>query len=56
MSPKLSPPFSLAVATSMSPASTGTALFGPYQVLNQVFTSSSLAALRSFNEPIVVWW
>ena len=56
MSPKYFATFSLAVATSMSPASTSTALFGPYQVLNQVFTSSSEAALRSFIEPMVLWW
>ena len=56
MSPKYFATFSFAVFRSMSPASTSTALFGPYQVRNQVFTSSSLAASRSFIEPIVVWW
>ena len=40
----------------MSPASTSTALFGPYQVRNQLFTSSSEAALRSAIEPMVLWW
>ncbi|VTQ58430.1 Uncharacterised protein [Stenotrophomonas maltophilia] len=56
MAPKYLPTFSLAVARSMSPASTSTALFGPYQVRNQVFTSSSDAAFRSFIEPITPWW
>ena len=56
MSPKYLATFSFAVATSISPASTSTALFGPYQVRNQVFTSSSEAALRSFMEPITLWW
>ena len=55
MSPKYFATFSFAVARSMSPASTSTALLGPYQVLNQVFTSSSEAALRSFIEPMVLW-
>ena len=44
---------SFAVATSMSPASTSTALFGPYQLRNQFLTSSSVAASRSAIEPIV---
>ena len=56
MSPKYFATFALAVARSMSPASTSTALLGPYQVRNQVLTSSSFAALRSFIEPMVVWW
>src|SRR3546814_4759482 len=56
MSPKYFATFFFAVSTSMSPASTSTALLGPYQVRNHCFTSSSLAALRSFIEPIVVWW
>jgi hypothetical protein len=56
MSPKYFVTFSLAVARSISPASTSTALLGPYQLRNQFFTSSSLAALRSFIEPITVWW
>ncbi|MNI58933.1 hypothetical protein D3C73_1140680 [compost metagenome] len=56
MLPKYLAAFSLAVARSMSPASTSTALFGPYQVRNQVLTSSSEAALRSFIEPITLWW
>ena len=56
MSPKYSVTFSFAVATSMSPASTSTALLGPYQVRNQFFTSSSEAALRSAMEPITLWW
>jgi hypothetical protein len=43
MSPKYAATFSLAVFRSMSPASTSTALFGPYQVRNQVFTSSRVA-------------
>ena len=48
--------FSLAVARSMSPASTSTALFGPYQVRNQVFTSSSEAAVEVVHRPMVLWW
>jgi len=56
ISPKYRVTLSLAVARSMSPASTSTVLLGPYQVLNQVLTSSSEAASRSFIEPIVVWW
>jgi hypothetical protein len=56
MSPKYFVTFSFAVARSMSPASTSTALLGPYQVRNQVLTSSSDAALRSFIEPMVLWW
>src|SRR3546814_7312931 len=51
MSPKYLATFFFAVSTSMSPASTSTALLGPYQVRNHCFTSSSLAALRSFIEP-----
>ena len=53
MSPKYWVTLALAVSTSMSPASTSTALFGPYQVLNQRCTSSSEAALRSLIEPMV---
>ena len=53
MSPKYSVTFCLAVFRSMSPASTSTALLGPYQLLNQVFTSSSVAASRSAMEPMV---
>ena len=56
MSPKYCATLALAVARSMSPASTSTALFGPYQLRNQFFTSSSEAAFRSFIEPITVWW
>ena len=56
MWPKYLATFSLAVATSMSPASTSTALLGPYQARNQVLTSSSEAALRSAIEPITLWW
>jgi hypothetical protein len=37
-----------------SPATTRVALDGPYQVLNQVFTSSREAAFRSSIEPMVV--
>ena len=37
---------------SPPPASTSTALFGPYQPRNQSLTSSRVAALRSFIEPI----
>jgi len=55
ISPKYFATLALAVATSMSPASTRTALFGPYQLRNQLFTSSSEAALRSFIEPMTVW-
>ena len=55
MSPKNFSAFALAVARSMSPASTSTALFGPYQLRNQVFTSSSDAAFKSFIEPMTVW-
>jgi hypothetical protein len=39
----------------MSPASTSTALLGPYQARNHCFTSSSEAALRSAIEPITLW-
>src|SRR5215471_5793561 len=53
MSPKYLATLSLAVARSMSPASASTALLGPYQLRNQFLTSSSLAASRSFIEPIV---
>ncbi|MNM51951.1 hypothetical protein D3C81_630200 [compost metagenome] len=56
MSPKYFATLACAVATSMSPASTSTVLLGPYQLRNQFFTSSSDAALRSFIEPMVVWW
>ena len=55
MWPKYFATFSFAVARSMSPASTSTALFGPYQARNQACTSSSAAASRSFIEPITVW-
>ena len=55
MSPKYFATFCRAVATSMSPASTSTALLGPYQARNHCFTSASDAALRSFIEPMVVW-
>ena len=44
-----------AVAASMSPASTSTALLGPYLSRNQLATTSRLAASRSAIEPIVEW-
>ena len=46
----------LAVARSISPASTRMALFGPYQRWNQALTSASDAASRSFIEPIALCW
>jgi hypothetical protein len=54
MLPKYCVTLRLAVARSMSPARTSTALFGPYQLRNQPFTSSSEAASRSFIEPITL--
>jgi hypothetical protein len=54
MWPKYLATFSFAVARSMSPASTRTALFGPYQARNHCRTSSREAALRSFIEPITL--
>ena len=55
MWPKYFATFAFAVSTSMSPASTSTALFGPYQARNQFLTSSSDAAFRSAIEPITLW-
>ena len=55
MWPKWRSTRALTSSGSTSPATTSTALAAPYQVSNQVRTSSSEAAFRSSIEPMVEW-
>ena len=54
MFPKYFSTRALTSSAFTSPATTSTAFAAPYQSLNQVFTSSRVAASRSSIEPMTV--